>query len=254
MGDKDYIVEVYSLQSDIFHSSTIVFLQSTGAIRNKDVLIRKQMIHRGLTAASTFNSIFTKNTRFKKTIEKAQIYSKTISTILLLGETGAGKEIFAQSIHNASSRRDGPFVGVNCAALPDSLLESELFGYAEGAFTGARKGGKPGLFEIAHEGTIFLDEVNDMSKNVQARLLRVLQEKQVMRVGDNKIFDVDVRIIAASNKDLALEAEAGRFRIDLFYRLKVLDIENCPAAVPDRGHPSSVYAFFKSVFSPGEAG
>ena len=228
IGENDYIVEVFSLQSDVFHSSTIVFLQSTGAIRDKDVLIRKQMINRGLTAALTFNSIITRNPRFRKIMERAQIYSKTNSTVLLLGETGSGKEIFAQSIHNASSRRNGPFVGVNCAALPDTLLESELFGYAEGAFTGALKGGKPGLFETAHQGSIFLDEVNDMSKDVQARLLRVLQEKQVMRVGDNKIFDVDVRIIAASNKNLALEVEAGRFREDLFYRLKVLDLELIP--------------------------
>ena len=225
IDEKDYLVDIHPLQSDIHHFSTLVFLQSAGYIRDMDILIRRQMVNRGLVANYTFGSIITEDARFRKTIEKAQQYSKTNSTILLLGETGVGKEMFAQSIHNASSRREGPFVGLNCAALPDSLLESELFGYAEGAFTGARKGGKPGLFETAHTGTIFLDEVNDMSKDVQARLLRVLQEKQVMRVGDNRIFDVDVRVIAASNKNLAMEAEEGRFRKDLFYRLKVLDIE-----------------------------
>ncbi|MCF7915158.1 MAG: sigma 54-interacting transcriptional regulator [Spirochaetaceae bacterium] len=146
----------------------------------------------------------------------------------MLGETGSGKEVFAQSIHNNSLRKEGPFVAVNCAALPDSLLESELFGYAEGAFTGARKGGKPGLFEMAHKGTIFLDEVNDMSNTVQARFLRVLQEKQVMRVGDNRLYDVDVRVIAACNKNLFAETEAGTFRKDLYYRLRVLDIEIPP--------------------------
>ncbi|MFR8040371.1 MAG: sigma 54-interacting transcriptional regulator, partial [Anaerovoracaceae bacterium] len=134
------------------------------------------------------------------------------------------KELFAQSIHNYSSRKDMPFIGVNCAAIPETLLESELFGYEEGAFTGASKKGKIGYFEQANRGTIFLDEIGDISPALQARLLRVLQERQIMRIGSDRIIDVDVRIIAATNKDLIKEVEKGRFRGDLYYRLNALQI------------------------------
>jgi transcriptional regulator with PAS, ATPase and Fis domain len=225
LNGRDYIVEVVEIQNEGYHAATLVFLQSSGRIRNLEGLIRKQLVSRGLVATYHFDTMSAYNPLFRKTLEKAHKFSRTDSTILLLGETGSGKEVFAQSIHNASLRNDGPFVAVNCAALPDSLLESELFGYAEGAFTGARKGGKPGLFEMAHNGTIFLDEVNDMSDVVQARFLRVLQEKQVMRVGDNRVYDVDVRVVAACNTDLYKETESGRFRKDLYYRLRILDIE-----------------------------
>ncbi len=240
IDETDYIVEVFPITADHAHTATLVYIQSTGYIQNLEGLIRRQLTSRGLVTRYSFDNIVARNPGFKKTIEKARRYSQADSTILLLGETGAGKEIFAQSIHNASTRRSGPFVAVNCAALPDTLLESELFGYAEGAFTGARKGGKPGLFEMAHEGTIFLDEVNDMSMNVQARLLRVLQEKQVMRIGDDRIFSIDVRVIAATNKDLYSEAEEGRFRRDLYYRLKILDIEIPPL----RDRPEDIVPLF----------
>ncbi|WP_319416876.1 sigma 54-interacting transcriptional regulator [Marispirochaeta aestuarii] len=225
---KDFLLEVSAVRVDGIREATLLFLQSTGYYHDMEGMIRQQLTSRGLIANDTFDSIVARSKIMLKTVERARRFSRTDSTVLLLGETGCGKEIFAQSIHNASPRSDGPFIGVNCAALPDSLLESELFGYAEGAFTGARKGGKPGLFELAHKGTIFLDEVNDMSNAVQARFLRVLQEKKLMRIGDNKIFDIDIRIIAASNKDLLEEAEAGRFRKDLYYRLKILDIEIPP--------------------------
>ncbi len=148
--------------------------------------------------------------------------------MLILGETGTGKELFAQSIHNESLRADKPFVAVNCAALPENLLESELFGYVEGAFTGARKGGKIGLFELAHSGTIFLDEISEMSPNLQARFLRVLQEKEVVRLGDDRIIPIDVRVIAATNRDLYKQVEEGNFREDLFYRLCVLRLDIPP--------------------------
>src|SRR5690606_11293703 len=129
---------------------------------------------------------------------------------------------------NASRRRQHPFVAVNCAALPESLLESELFGYEEGAFTGAKKGGKPGLFELAHRGTLFLDEVGEMSLRLQARLLRVLQEKEVMRIGSETIIPIDVRVVAATNRDLKVMVEEGTFRRDLYYRLNVLSLELPP--------------------------
>ena len=144
--------------------------------------------------------------------------------VLLIGETGTGKEIFAHAVHNASPRRNGPFVAINCAAMPENLLESELFGYEEGAFTGARKGGKPGLFEFAHKGTLFLDEVEGMSTALQCKLLRVLQEREIMRVGGNRIISVDVRIVAATNEDLERRVEEGSFRRDLYYRLNTLPV------------------------------
>lgn len=157
----------------------------------------------------------------KKMIEKA---AKVPATVLLRGESGTGKELFANSIHAQSNRAGNNFVRVNCAALSDTLLESELFGYEEGSFTGALKGGKKGLFEEADKGTIFLDEISEISMNTQAKLLRVLQEKEIMRVGSNHPISVDVRIIAATNIDLVSAVGSGKFREDLFYRLNILPI------------------------------
>ena len=224
IGGKDYMFELLHIFTDNTKAATLLFMQSSGRIKDLEETLTKQMALRGLVAKHTFDDMIATNITFIKTIERAKRFSQTNSTILLIGETGVGKEMFAQSIHNNSDRKDGPFVAVNCAALPENLLESELFGYVEGAFTGAKKGGKAGLFEMAHKGSIFLDEVNDMSANVQARLLRVLQEKQVMRIGDDRVHTVDVRFIAACNKDLYEEAQKGNFRMDLYYRLRVLDI------------------------------
>ncbi|MFZ5647454.1 MAG: sigma 54-interacting transcriptional regulator [Bacillota bacterium] len=153
--------------------------------------------------------------------------SRSLSSVLLLGESGTGKELFASAIHNYSGRT-GPFVKVNCAAMPDNLLESEFFGYEEGAFTGAKKSGKPGKFELAHKGTLFLDEVGDMSLQLQSKLLRVLQEKEFERVGGIKTLRVDVRIIAATNRDIEKLMEEGKFREDLYYRLNVISIRVPP--------------------------
>ncbi|MFA9422812.1 MAG: sigma-54 interaction domain-containing protein [Sedimentibacter sp.] len=157
----------------------------------------------------------------KKMIEKA---AKVPATVLLRGESGTGKELFANSIHAQSNRSNNKFIRVNCAALSDSLLESELFGYEEGSFTGALKGGRKGLFEEADQGTIFLDEISEISMNTQAKLLRVLQEREIMRVGSNEIIPIDVRIIAATNADLIKSVEEGKFREDLFYRISILPI------------------------------
>jgi transcriptional regulator with PAS, ATPase and Fis domain len=150
------------------------------------------------------------------------------STVLITGETGTGKEILAHSIHTLGPRRKGPFISINCAAIPDQLLESELFGYEEGAFTGSRRGGKPGLFELAHNGAIFLDEIGATPMSLQSRLLRVLQEHEVMRIGGDRLIPVNVRVIAATNQNLCLEVQKGRFREDLYFRLDVLTIHVPP--------------------------
>jgi transcriptional regulator with PAS, ATPase and Fis domain len=150
--------------------------------------------------------------------------ARTDSTLLITGESGTGKEVFAQAVHTRSIRRDRPFIKVNCAAIPDNLLESELFGFVDGAFTGATKGGKPGKFELAEGGTIFLDEIGDMSLPMQAKLLRVLQEKEIDRIGSTKSIPLDVRITAATNQELQKLVREGRFREDLYYRLKVIEI------------------------------
>jgi transcriptional regulator with PAS, ATPase and Fis domain len=160
----------------------------------------------------------------KKLIEQARKFAPTDSTILITGESGTGKEVLAQSIHRLSLRSRKPFVAINCSVLPENLLESELFGYEEGAFTGAKKGGKMGLFELAHGGTLFLDEIGTMPINLQSKLLRVLQERQVMMLGGERLIPVDVRIIACTNKDLGAEVNRGSLREDLYFRLNVLPI------------------------------
>jgi len=155
-------------------------------------------------------------------------YATVDSTVLITGESGTGKELFAQGIHNASRRHGGPFVAINCAALPESLLESELFGFEEGAFTGSRKGGKPGLFEIANGGTVFLDEIGDMPMPLQTRLLRVLQEREVVHIGGGEPIAIDIRVIAATNRELQKDVASGRFRGDLYYRLNVCHLHLPP--------------------------
>jgi PAS domain S-box-containing protein len=170
----------------------------------------------------TFDSIVGKSPRLRSAVDFASKIADSPSTVLITGESGTGKEVFAQAIHNQSSRREEPFVAINCGALPRSLIESELFGYEEGAFTGAKRGGRPGKFELADGGTLFLDEIGEMPVDMQANLLRVLEEGYLYRVGGSKLIHVDVRIIAATNRDLKREVEGGNFRQDLYYRLNVL--------------------------------
>jgi transcriptional regulator with PAS, ATPase and Fis domain len=190
--------------------------------------LRSQLLGKGHRARYTFDQILTRDPAFQEVKDLARKKAASDASVLIIGETGTGKELFAHAIHNASRRRDWQFVTVNCAALPENLLESELFGYEEGAFTGARRGGKPGLFELAHQGTIFLDEIGEMNLNLQARLLRVLESREVMRIGGDRMIHVDIRIVAATNKDLWGLVEQGRFRRDLYYRLNVLPVQVPP--------------------------
>ena len=159
-----------------------------------------------------------------KIIEYAKNIAESKSTILITGESGTGKEVFSQAIHNYGNRRDKPFIAINCGAIPRTLVESELFGYEDGAFTGAKKGGNAGKFELANGGTIFLDEIGEMPTDMQIKLLRVLEENTITRIGSSKQIPIDVRIIAATNKDLKHEIEIENFRKDLFYRLNVLPL------------------------------
>ncbi|MDM5225371.1 sigma 54-interacting transcriptional regulator [Cytobacillus sp. NJ13] len=198
--------------------------QEVHRLQQQEQEIRKKLLHRGHVTKYSLNNIVGESEMYQKAIQKVKKYSQVDSTILLTGETGVGKEVFAHLIHSFSKRSEGPFVAVNCAAIPENLLESELFGYVEGAFTGAKKGGKTGLFELAHQGTIFLDEIGELAESLQAQLLRVLQEGEVMRLGDERVIPINIRVIAASNRDFEKMVEDGSFRADLYYRLNILDI------------------------------
>ncbi|NLV88539.1 MAG: sigma 54-interacting transcriptional regulator [Tissierellia bacterium] len=198
-------------------------------------------------AIYTFDKIISKNQEFLRLIDFAKKVADSKSTILIMGESGTGKEVFAQSIHNYSNRKDNPFIAINSAAIPKTLIESELFGYEEGAFTGAKKTGQIGKFELAHGGTIFLDEIGEMPLDLQTRLLRVLEEGIVSRIGGTERIIVDVRIIAASNKNLREEVAKGRFREDLFYRLNVLPMTIMPLRERPEDIPLLVDYFIKKI-------
>lgn len=205
----------------------VVIAKPVSQVRELESKVRRELKAAGLMAKYTFADILGKSPVIRQTVAVARKFAAKPLTVLLEGESGVGKELFAQAIHQASGCSDGPFVAFNFSALPESLAESELFGYAEGAFTGARRGGKPGLFEQAHNGTIFLDELGAASLGVQPRLLRVLEEREVRRIGGERVQPVSVRVIAASNEDLSAMVRDKQFREDLFYRICV-----CPLHIP----------------------
>lgn len=223
--DKNtFVKNLQPIMVDNKITGVVITFQEAVSLQEMEGKVRYTMHQKGHTARYTFNDCIGDSFAIQEALAKAIKFSRVGSNIILYGETGTGKEVFAQSIHNASPRKEGPFVAVNCAALPENLLESELFGYVSGAFTGAARGGKMGLFEMAHGGTIFLDEVSEFPVSLQGRLLRVLQEQRVMRLGHDRVLPIDVRVIAASNRDLSILAEQGLFRQDLLYRLDVLHI------------------------------
>lgn len=202
----------------------VCVFQDITDLQNTEKRIRMELHKKGFSAKYTFDDIIYHDERMAVTIKQAKRVAQSEETVLLYGESGTGKEMFAHSIHNYSRRRNGPFVAVNCCALSETLLESELFGYVNGAFTGAAKGGKAGLFELAQGGTIFLDEINSISTSLQIKLLRVLQEKEIMRIGSDKITPLDIRVIAAANESLFELLKSGAFRRDLYYRLSIFEV------------------------------
>ncbi|MDQ1005511.1 PAS domain S-box-containing protein [Neobacillus niacini] len=233
LSQKNHVISFNERKLIINNSSIVVEEKNIGDVTAfQDVTriqaleqeIRKKIQKMGFSSKYSISDIIGKSQRMKDILHIINKLAKTDRSVLILGENGTGKELFAHSIHQLSSRHNGPFIPVNFAGLPESLAESELFGYEEGTFTGAVKGGKQGLFELAHNGTIFMDEIGDAPKNLQTLLLRVLQEKQVMRVGGRSIIPVNVRVIAATNKDLKKMVEEGSFREDLYYRLFVLPL------------------------------
>lgn len=229
LGTTDILCDMIPLHmQDGKLVGAIATFNDVDSISKNEYLIRSRLHGKGLRAVYTFDQIIYAGRRMEDLIHTAKRYAAADASVLIVGETGVGKEMFAQSIHNASDRRKGPFVAINCASIPESILESELFGYEEGAFTGARRNGKPGYFELAHGGTIFLDEIAEMPVQLQARLLRVLQEKCVMRLGGDQVIPIDVRIIAATNQNLGEMIGEGKFRSDLFYRLNVLTLQIPP--------------------------
>ena len=233
-GSIDILLNIAPINVSGEITGAVITFQNISRIVEMEEKIRKELYTKGLVAQYDFSQLLGVSPEITEAKRIAQEFAVIDATVLITGPSGTGKELFAQSIHNHSQRKNGPFVAINCAALPPSLLESELFGYVEGAFTGATRKGKPGLFELAHRGTIFLDEISEMDKYGQSRLLRVLQERQVRRLGDDKYIPIDVRIIAASNKNLPQLVREGSLREDLYFRLNVLTL-NLPALKDRQG-------------------
>ena len=220
--------------------SSLLTIKNVRERINMENRLKSELKRQGYRAKYSFNDLIHRSAKMREVILKGKKLAGSEFSLLIYGESGTGKELFASAVHNASSRRDGPFLAVNFSALPDDLIESELFGYEDGAFTGARRGGKTGLFELANQGTLFLDEIGDTSTKIQSRLLRVLQEKEVLRVGGSKNIPVDVRVVAATNKDLSAMVKAGSFREDLYYRLKKLYVHIPPL----RERPEDIQPLF----------
>ncbi len=237
--DVEYQIELPTHSVNLMNSAYPVFDDDdslAGAIdiyRKKTRSIKVASDLMGHYANYDFSNFIGESRQIKETIDIAKKFSKSNKNVLIIGDSGTGKELMAQAIHNHSSRKDGPFVAINCASYPRDLFESELFGYDEGAFTGAKKGGKIGKFELANGGTIFLDEIGEMHMHLQAKLLRIIEDRSLSRIGSNKMVDIDVRIIAATNRNLEDMILRESFREDLYYRLKVLFLSLPP--LKDRG-------------------
>ncbi len=243
-------------RSPIMHQKkcygAVFTLHERKKVEHMENVLRIKAYARPHTARYHFADVVGQSREIRQAIQDAKNFARTQFNILISGESGTGKELFAQSIHNESARRNKPFVAVNCAALPSELLQSELFGYVEGAFTSALRSGKAGLFEVAHKGTIFLDEISEMSLAQQAALLRVIQERYIMRLGSSTPIPVDVRIIAATNKNLEQQIAKGEFRQDLYYRLNVLNVDLPPLRARKEDIPLFFRHFIDQRLAAGE--
>ena len=228
LGQHIVSANLHILRGTRVPDSGLCTFQDVSDLVNLENRIRRELNKKGMTAKVSFSDIVCEDPLTKQTVSDAEAIALADAAVLIVGESGVGKEMFAQSIHNKSRRKHGPFVAVNCCALSESLLESELFGYVDGAFTGAKKGGKTGLFELAHGGTFFLDEINSISPAMQAKLLRVLQEKEIMRIGSDYVTPLDIRVIAASNETIYDKLSSGEFRSDLYYRLGIFELHIPP--------------------------
>jgi propionate catabolism operon transcriptional regulator len=252
IGPVDIVVSTSPITVDGQVVGVVGAFREATRIQNLDRKVREKLYTKGFVAKYSFAHIRGEAPAMRALIAKARRFARSDAAIMIVGETGTGKELLAQSIHNESRRSEKPFLGVNCSALSDSLLESELFGYEEGAFTGARRGGKIGLFELANSGTLYLDEIADISPAVQMRLLRVIEEKEIMRLGGDRMVPVDVRIISSSQKDLAAAGGEREFRRDLYYRLATLKVEVPPLRERTSDIPLIVSALFeKHGANPG---
>jgi propionate catabolism operon transcriptional regulator len=228
LGRRTLVVNRIPVREQGVQTGAVLTCQDATAIERVDRSLRSLYRPRRFVARYRLDDLVGESAALRRVKALAERYARTDATVLITGPSGTGKELLAQGIANASARRPRPFVAINCAALPEALLESELFGYDEGAFTGSRRGGKPGLFEAAHTGTLFLDEVGDVPLALQTRLLRVLQEREVLRLGSNEPTPIDVRVIAATNRDLQRCVADGAFREDLYYRLNILHLHLPP--------------------------
>ncbi|EOF5683211.1 sigma 54-interacting transcriptional regulator [Salmonella enterica] len=242
----EFVVNQFPIVENENLNRVVITLQTSSNLQNAEQKIGiKEAKKLGFHARYHFDDFITCNREMQDRLRLARIYAGTEATILLLGENGTGKEVLAQSIHNASSHSNGPFVAVNCGAIPASIMESELFGYVDGAFSGASKKGRAGMFELAHNGTIFLDEISELDKFLQAKLLRILQERQLMRLGADHMIPVNVRVIAATNRNLPAMIATGEFREDLFYRLNVLKVTTLPL----RERPDDIQIIGQATFN-----
>ena len=228
IDNKEILVVKENIKNNNTHSGNMIILNEVNHIHQIDDELRKKKKSKENQAKYTFEDMIGNCSSVRRNIKLAKKVAKSNSTVLIQGETGTGKEVLAQAIHNESERKDYPFVAINFAAIPENLIESELFGYEDGAFTGAKKGGKIGLFKKAHKGTIFLDEIGDAPLYLQSRLLRVLQEREITPVGSTETIPIDIRIIAATNKELLEEVRLKNFREDLYYRLNVMPMYSIP--------------------------
>ena len=228
INNKKILISKEKIKDNNIYTGNMIILNEVKHIHKIDEEVRRREKIGENQAKYTFEDMVGNCTSIVKNIKLAKKVAKTNSTVLIQGETGTGKEVLAQAIHNESDRRDYPFIAINFAAIPENLIESELFGYEDGAFTGARKGGKDGLFKKAHKGTIFLDEIGDASLYLQSRLLRVLQEREITPVGSTETIPIDIRVIAATNKELLQEVKLKNFREDLYYRLNVMPMYSIP--------------------------